>query len=128
MVQEFREKKTFRRLMESRLTLFFLVILVLVLSRSVFNIYMKERSAEIEKKSVLARAESLSEREAFLSKEVSKLKTENGIEQEIRDKYNVKRAGEEVIIIVDSTTTKQLEPIEKNFLGRVADWFQSIFD
>jgi cell division protein FtsB len=62
-----------------------------------------EKNNETSKKKALAleTIETLRKRQEVLDENISKLGTEEGIEASIRDKYQVAKAGEGVITIVD---------------------------
>ncbi len=100
-MQEFREKRRLRELLYSRPSLIILFILVLFAGRGVFHMYEKYAQAAVDKRGVESQVALLSAREDFLVSEVERLKTPTGIEQEIRQKFNVKKEGEQVAVIVE---------------------------
>ena len=125
---EFREKKKLRKILYSNGTLIALLVVFVVLAKGTWNIYMKEREAELSRVDTDNQVASLTSRQAFLENEVAKLKTENGIEREIREKYDVAKPGEQVFVIVKSTTTSETTDMpQQSFSQRFGSWFSSFF-
>ena len=65
------------------------------------NIHMEDRSKDLEKKEL----EKLAIREKTLTASINYLKTDQGIEDEIRTKFRAVKDGENVVVIVDSQAT-----------------------
>jgi cell division protein FtsB len=122
---DFHEKRKFKRLLYSKVTIIILGLLVIWLSYNVFGMYKKERDTRlrrIEQREVL---DELEGREESLREEIERLSTERGIEEEVRSKFEVGKEGEEVIIIVDNPDDKNSEGLEKEktFWQKVFGWF-----
>ncbi len=124
---EFREKRNLHKLLYSNVTLGVLLILVFLLARSTWNIYGKEQVAKAGRNQVDTAVASLQGRQTFLEKEINRLKTENGVEREIRGKFDVKKVGEEVAVIVDSTTTGQSSTDNSTLPERILGWLAGLF-
>lgn len=103
-----------------------LLLLLVVLSNSTRKVYNKK----VETEKVLARMQEesgqLEERKKILEENLSRIQTDEGLEFEIRKKFNVARAGESVAIIVEeesTTTTSDVSPSLwqkfKNFLSGI---------
>ncbi len=120
---EFREKKRFRGILSSKVTIGILVVLVALLGRGVWGIYSKQLIAVENRFEAERELAALAAREQFLESEVNKLTTENGIALEIREKYNVRKPGEEVVVIVDATTTTEADRYVPGLGERVREWF-----
>ena len=73
-----------------------------------------------------ASLEGLQARDKMLSAEIERLKTETGVEQEIREKFNLVKEGEEVIVVVDKDTEADSSSgvTEISFWQRVLDWLR----
>lgn len=101
MVPLRKKRKTIERFLYSKITLSLLLFAAAFLAVSVWGVYEKERgTAEVRKK----RAEELSNlraREAELSSEIERLSTPEGIEMEIREKYELGKEGERVVVVID---------------------------
>jgi len=83
-----------------------LLILLFALVKGGWNIYQKQREAYLNKINTEAKLEELSNRKRQLQAEVLHLKSSRGIEEEIRQQFEVAREGEGLIIIVDRPTAE----------------------
>lgn len=121
---EFNKKKSYRKFIYSPVTLFILCLVFLLLAKALFGVYGKERVSA----GYLARQQTeyskMKEREKELSDSVEYLKTEQGVEAEIRSKFRVVKEGESVAVIVDNdapatTTSATTTPktLFQKFLG-----------
>ncbi|MDO8424200.1 MAG: hypothetical protein Q7S54_01145 [bacterium] len=108
-MKELQRKQRMRRLMYSIPTLCLLALVSFALAKGAFGIFVKERESsrvvrELEEKTLAAE-----ERKSTLEASIARLLTEEGIVEEIKNKFNVTREGEYVAIIVDerfkATTT-----------------------
>ena len=95
----------------SRGILIILVFFVVIVGRSVWGVYTKERETQQRLDGVRAEHDDLNDRSVFLEGEIERLSTEKGVEEEIRRQYGLAREGERVFIIVDreseeATTTQ----------------------
>lgn len=107
---DFHEKRKIRGIIYSRPVVGILVILTIMLSVSVYHRYtvateMKEKLNEQE-----LRLEGLKERANLLEEKVEYLQDERGIEEELRNRFDVKREGEQVIILIDDKDTHKPIP------------------
>ena len=122
---DFHEKRRFKRLLYSKVTLVILGFIVIWLAFAVWSMYKKERDTRlrrIEQKEVLNELEG---REESLREEIERLSTERGIEQEVRSKFEGGKDGEEMIIIVDNPEDEGFsnKEIKKTFWQKVFSWF-----
>jgi len=124
---EFRQKKRPLKFYYSNALIFFLFVIFVLVLKGVWNIYVKERLAIADKIDRVEDIASLKSRKLFLENELNRLKTENGVEREIREKFNVKKEGENVAVIIYATTTE--EGIEKgsSIIKNLTSWFSGIF-
>jgi cell division protein FtsB len=107
-MREFQERKRIRKIMSSRITLGVLCIVLGVLLFSVGRIYLRSAQAKKISEQVVRELEELDARKAKLEAQVQYLKTDIGREDELREKFNVKRPGERVLVIVDEE--REVEP------------------
>ena len=126
-MHEFRQKKRPLKFYYSNALIFFLFVIFVLVLKGVWNIYVKERLAIADKIDRVEDIASLKSRKLFLENELNRLKTENGVEREIREKFNVKKEGENVAVIIYATTTE--EGIEKgsSIVKNLTSWFNGIF-
>ena len=123
---EFQEKRKVKRFMYSRITLVILLVIILLLLKSVWNVYEKESLTRDNLDKTASDLQGLKDREQMLSTEIDRLKTTSGTEAEIREKYGLVKPGEEVILIVDknSSSTDDISPIEPSFWQKIVNWLQ----
>ena len=99
---DFHEKRRMRNLVYSKISLFFLLVIIFLLAYTIWGVYQKERETQIKKTQRAQVLIEIEERERVLEEEIERLSTERGVEQEIRSKFDVARAGEQVLVIVDA--------------------------
>lgn len=123
---EFQEKRKFKKFLYCRLTSIFLLILVILILKGVWEVYEKQHYTKDNLTRVASDLQNLKERELMLSSEIQRLKTENGKEQEVREKFGLVRPGEEVIIIVDDLDGEEEGAgiSGKSFWQKVLDWLK----
>jgi len=111
----------------SRLFLAFLFVVVIFLARGTWGIYMKERESRHNAAQVKLELQVLGERHEALLKQTNKLKTEQGVEQALREKFPVSKENEKVIVIIDEKI-EDVEVVEKEgfsaFWSRMTGWLK----
>lgn len=105
------------------LIVIFLLVLVFLLGRGIWGVYKQNTVARGEKSEALEQLKELEERKKELEQELIKLKTERGLEEEIRTKFQVSKPGEETVILVDP----KKEESEDNKGGGLWGWIKGIF-
>lgn len=123
---EFQKKKRIRRVLYSPIVLLTLAIIFVILFRSSWGIYHKERLSSVNLEKEKIELEKLSLREKNLNSSLAYLKTEQGIENEIRSKFRVVKEGEKVAVIIDdeaTTVPAQTATTTYNFWYRIFHWF-----
>lgn len=110
-MKELRRKQIFKKVLYSWPSIVVVLIVTFFLAKGSFGLMLKERQSAERVSNLEAEAAAFDTREAELKKSIDKLKTDEGIIEEIRDKFSVTRPGERVAIIVDerqkpATTTK----------------------
>lgn len=127
-MHDFQKKKRIRKIMYSPITLTILAILFAILTSGVWGVYnkMKLSIKNLEKEET--EKAKLESRKANLATSIEYLKTEQGIENEIRTKFRAVKDGEKIVVIVedkDSTTTQiDTSTSSKSLLYRIFHWPQ----
>jgi len=98
---DFYERRKIRQWLYSWPFLVVLIITSIFLAHGVWGVYQQERLTRINKNQRLAHLEGLEVREDALKEEIDRLNTDRGIEEEIRQKFEVAKEGEGVIVIVE---------------------------
>jgi cell division protein FtsB len=125
MMMEFQEKRRLKRFLYSRITLICLLIIIFFLLIKVWDVYKKQALTRDYLAKTAASLESLQAREKMLSSEIERLNTEEGTEEEIREKYGLVKPGEEVIVVVDEDgmDSNSILPKEISFWQKLVNWF-----
>jgi len=123
---DFQQKRQMRKVFYSKITFWILLILVILLSKQVYDIYKKKQLSQEGLATISKEYNNLKNRENMLSSEIEKLKTENGIEAEIRGKFDVVKPGEQVVIIINngSSTPDQVKDNSYSFIDKIWSWFK----
>lgn len=103
-----------------------LLIVIFFLLIKVWDVYKKQALTRDYLAKTAASLESLQAREKMLSSEIERLNTEEGTEEEIREKYGLVKPGEEVIVVVDedSTDSNSFLPKETSFWQKLVNWLK----
>lgn len=102
-----------------------LIVVAVFLAGATWEVYQKESGARAELEAVTARRDSLEERKETLSTDLAALKSDRGMEAELRERFPVAKAGEEVIVLVDASddSGSATEESEEGFWARIKGWF-----
>lgn len=106
-----------------------LLIVVALLASSVFNRYTIERDMAARRAATESELEALNERKTVLEEKVEYLRDDRGVEAEIRKHFDVARAGEQVVVLLDgepeaaeSLTETPDEPENKSIWSWLIPW------
>lgn len=109
--------------MQSRPALILLGLAALFFAWSVFGFLGKMEETKKSKEIAEHKVTEFEEKKQKLGADIEKLQTEEGIEENIREKFGLAREGEGVIIIVDDQKPESEEPKSGGFLN----WLKSLF-
>jgi cell division protein FtsB len=110
-MHDFRQRQRTRRLLSSNITIIALCIVIALLGREVWGIYMKEQRARESLLRAQTQYDSLQERSEFLESELALLNNDAGVESKLRERYGIAKPGEKVIMLIDEEgTTTPPEP------------------
>ncbi len=131
---DFHEKRKIRSIVYSKPVVAFLMLVTIVLS---FSVYHRYTVAEEMKQKLNVRENELHEleqRAEVLESKVQYLRDERGIEEELRNRFDVVKDGEQVIILVDEPQSAEekrgIVPLDgeiphaesDSFLGQFKFW------
>lgn len=121
-------QKTKRSKVYSLPVILVLIIIVGFLSKAVWNAY--NESAQTKEQVVRARLEfeDTSVRANMLSQGLASLKTQEGVEKEIRKKFSVAKEGEQVVVIIDeeSNDDDNVRVEKQGFFGSIFTWVKNL--
>ncbi len=124
MVRNFQNKRGFRNILQSKPVLVFLSILLLVFAWGVFSFMSKMRVTIENRKIVENKVAELEKTKERLSSDIAKLKSQDGVEESIRQKFGLAKEGEGVIVVMDD---KNPPEIEKKESGGFFSWLRNLF-
>ena len=90
-----------------------LIILVIFTGQTVFIDYRRYQDSRAGLALAEKEVAAMENKKAVLEESTAELKTEQGIEEAIRQKYQVTKNGERLIVIVDDEQRKPIETTEK---------------
>ncbi|MEK7509567.1 MAG: septum formation initiator family protein [Patescibacteria group bacterium] len=97
----FEQRRDPMRLLWKRLGMVVLLVLVALGIRSVWGVYQKAQESRQLRIEAEARLDDLQQREAELRSDIAALKSDRGVEEELRERYDLAHEGEGVIVIVE---------------------------
>ncbi|MDQ3014243.1 MAG: septum formation initiator family protein [bacterium] len=119
-MREFQEKKRFRRYLYSKGAVAILLVLVFFFGRASWGVYKKEQESGANAAQAQVSLKRLEDRQKILTDELNRLKTDEGIEEEIRSKFGVSKPGEQVVIIVEDKKATSTVPVP------VPTWWEKV--
>lgn len=121
----FHERRKFKRYFFSHLSLVVLLSLVIMLGFSVWGIAKSERETREKREMIASERDALRARSQELHDEIQKLKTHQGIEAELRERFEVGAPGEKLVVIVDPELPvgEEVRPRAEGFWGWLKSWF-----
>lgn len=129
----FLEKKKIRdvkTVLVSWTFLFFLFCIACFMLLSAYERYAVERETAQKLEERMNELRLIEEREATLQKSVEHMKNERGIEEEIRNRFDVAKEGEEVVIILEDEKTN-MRPLSTSSASSTTEkkrhWYDIFF-
>lgn len=108
---KFYKQKSWWTVVHSPVTVVFLLVLVFLLGKEVYERYTIEREMAGRRIEMESKLQELTERRDSLKEKVEYLSHERGIEAEMRRNFDVAQEGEKVIIILEDEALANVEPI-----------------
>ena len=96
-----KQKKATGRKKYSKTLLLVMTLILLLLIKGVFSVYSKEQESQSEINRIQSQKAELQKRYENITEQSDALKSDTGVESEIRNKFDVVKQGEGVIVIVD---------------------------
>lgn len=122
----FQERKKFRKILYSKTALLVLFVIVIFMTRGAWKIHNKAVIAQEERDETARSLADLQGRTKDLEASIVKLKSGQGVEEEVRQKFTVAKQGEEVVVVVDENAKKSKngELIDQGAWARVLRFFR----
>lgn len=128
-MREFQKRRKLKERLYSIPVLLVLLVLLFVALNGAWNMYGKYASNSAELSRMRAEAADMRERREELTGKLRYLETDKGVEEEIRNKYNVVKEGEEVVVIVDdrASTSPESRSEKGGFFANIWSSITGIF-
>ncbi len=123
---EFQKKKKIKSIVYSPIVLTVLFILLLFLINGVLNVHERAIISINNLKREQIELNKIIEREKKLESSLEYLKTDQGIEEEIRSKFRAVKEGEKIAVILDDVSTSTASSTTEQNIGlwnRIINWF-----
>lgn len=98
---DFHEKRKIKSWIFSKPTIFLLLVASFFLATSVYERYQKERETAQKHAERAAELATLQAHAAELADAVAYMQSARGIEEEIRDRFDATKVGEQAVIVMD---------------------------
>lgn len=124
---DFQRKRNIRKFMYSPLVLIAMLVLFLILVSGVWGVYSKARISRLNLEREKTELAKLAVRQQKLSTSIEYLKTEQGVEDEIRTKFRAVKDGEKIAVIINTNTTSTssiTSSTTESLLFKVFHWFR----
>ena len=125
-MREFERKRIIKKRIYSKFTVVALVILLGFLVSGTFNVYKKSRQSEIQLNIAAVRLAELEKSRDNLEIKVEEIKSDIGIEEQIRNKFYLAKEDEHAVFIIDEDPEPEPEKPPrglKSFWHKTTDFF-----
>lgn len=129
-MNEFQEKRRIRKILFSWPTIILFSVVAIFFLAETIGIYIKKNEAVTLDERMEAELLDLRQRKDELEKKIYDLQTEAGIEKEVRNKFNVQKEGEKVLVIVDKPDENDKNNLDgegNGFFSKIWNWIKNIF-
>ena len=123
-MRNFREKRSFKNVLESRPVLIFLGILMLLSVWSLLGFFGKMDATAKKRDIAKQKVMELEKGKAKLQADITKLESEKGIEGVLRENFGLAKEGEGLIVVVDEENSNKPEAKEKKGFS---SFFRNLF-
>lgn len=123
---ELQKKSKVKRIIQSPLALVFLCIILVILAKAAWRVYHKENLSRENLERQEAELLKLSSREEDLKKSIEFLKTEEGVESEIRSKFRLAKEGESIAVILDDGASNTAQASVQGGIGETSSFWQKL--
>ena len=125
-MKSFQKSGRLKYVMQSKLFLIFLGIIILGFFFNIFSFMNKMGETSRNKETIEDKVTELEKSKEKLNSEIIKLKTEKGIEENIREKFGLAKEGEEMIVIIEDKNSEEAEKKmdSEGFFSFLKNWFK----
>ncbi|MBX4200477.1 septum formation initiator family protein [Candidatus Parcubacteria bacterium] len=123
-MRELQQKQKFKRRLYSYPSLVLAITFGFFIMHGTLGVVKKDKESAAALITLQEKMTNLSDREMELKNSITKLSTDEGIDEEIKEKFNVSQEGERVAVIVDQnnhsgTSTNESKPWYKKIWNAI---------
>ena len=100
-MRKFQQKREWRDILQSKPVLILLGFIIIAFTWNVYGLLTRMQETVKNRKIEEDKITGLRERKDKLTADINNLKTENGVEENIRDKFGLVKDGEGMVVVVD---------------------------
>jgi chorismate mutase len=123
---EYQRKQKVQNILYSKASIVILFVLFVLFAKGAWGMYGKMNASAEARESTRKELGILMERRKNVGDEIARLKTKEGLETEIRGKFNVAMPGEEVLILVKGEEVPQ-EVKKEGFFESIIEKTKAFF-
>lgn len=123
-----KDRRDPKHIWSSPIILFLLFIVVVIFMYNMIDIIEKSRETAKKKNFVANQVEDLKKRETILKKDIEKLNTMQGVEEEIREKYQMVKQGEKMVVILDEVENETSDNENTEQISGISRIWNNLFD
>ena len=124
---EFYDKQKIRKFCYSKVTIAILMFFVAMMIPGVYGIYTKVSESSRDRKAAEHELVDLEVREKMLVEKVERGNSDRGQEEQIREKFNLAKEGESVIILVEKPIPASTTVNEANVFKAMWNKIKKVF-
>lgn len=124
-----KQRQATRKRLYSKVTVVILVIVLILLLRPTWNIYQKSREGKKNLEKAKTELNTLNERKLELQGDLEYIKSDHGLDQEIRSKFGLTKENETMVVIIRDEVEVIVppEPEPPNFFMRIWASIRGVF-
>ncbi|MEI6296042.1 MAG: septum formation initiator family protein [bacterium] len=122
-MRDLQGRNSWKRFFYSDIVAIVLLVILFFIARNVFDVYTKDTTAQKKLELAQLNLSALNDKKLALKDNVDKLKTDRGVEEELRRRFQVSKEGEQVLVIVDKNEGKKEVEVEVP-----KTWLQDFWD
>ncbi len=120
------QKRRIKKMVYSKISIVLLLAICFFLAKGLVGVHDKARESMDRRNLSAGRLNQLNSREEQLKKEIQRLESRVGLEEELRNRYSLSKEGEKMIVIVDKSDKKTSKTVEEEeeIHEKIATWFK----
>lgn len=113
------KRNIWHKIIFSWITIIILILLSILLVRNIIDIYSKNTNANLRAQDAQKDLARIEERKYVLNENLLRIKTTRGIEEELRQRFDVAREGEHLLVIIDRDMEVEIEPSKQSWISNL---------